>query len=304
LHAVLCSITAFKVKSLSILPFCFLFATSIRYYLHACRTLNEVLLSESETPTPRAKSTEESSNIGQAVMRLRELILKGNFQAGERISELPLVALLGVSRTPIRLALERLAHEGLLEPYPTGGFIVRAFTVDDLWDAIDVRGALEGTAARLAAERFVDASELDALRKIQDEMDGFAGPTVDLTRYYELNEAFHAEIVRLSKSPMIRLMLDRLFCLPFASPSAIVGSPHHFSDADIKFRTGQEHHHLLIQAISNRRGSFAESLAREHANLTRTLLAAAREDTDALAQIPGAPLITFNTVELSTVKRK
>src|SRR5438067_11632489 len=124
-------------------------------------------------------SREDSSHIGQTVMRLREMILKGNFQANERISELPLVAMLGVSRTPIRLAMERLAHEGLLEPYPTGGFIVRKFTLDDVWNGIEVRGLLEGGAARLAAERLADERELDPLRHCQKELDAIGEPTIE-----------------------------------------------------------------------------------------------------------------------------
>src|SRR5438128_8612345 len=102
-------------------------------------------------------------------MRLRGMILKGSFQAGERISELPLVAMLGVSRTPIRLALERLAHEGLLESYPTGGFVVRGFTLEDVWDSIEIRGNLEGMAAQLAAERLTSDADLDFLRTCQTE---------------------------------------------------------------------------------------------------------------------------------------
>src|SRR6185436_13578357 len=99
------------------------------------------------------------------------MVLRGEFGPGERISEYPLTGRLGVSRTPIRLALERLAHEGLLEPYPTGGFVVRKFTLDDVWDGLEVRGLLEGGAARLAAERLNSDSELDPLRKIQNDMD-------------------------------------------------------------------------------------------------------------------------------------
>jgi GntR family transcriptional regulator of vanillate catabolism len=65
---------------------------------------------------------------------------------------------------------------------------------------------------------------------------------------------------------MLRLSLDRLFCLPFAGPSALVILP---GDVGAQARTGHEHHHLLIDAIATRRGTFAESLAREHARLTR-----------------------------------
>ena len=237
---------------------------------------------------------QDASHIGQTVVRLREMILKGSFQAGERISELPLVAMLGVSRTPIRLALERLAHEGLLEPYPTGGFIVRGFTLDDVWDSIQMRGTLEGMAARMAAERLVHDSELDALRQCQRNMDGLGlSPAPDtFPLYLELNEAFHAEVLRLAKSPMLKLMLDRLLCLPFASPSALVTSPLKLADSAHRFRVGSEHHHLLIDAIARRHGSFAESLAQEHARLTRQHLDLAIEDKDILASMPGGTLIT------------
>ena len=60
----------------------------------------------------------------------------------------------------MRLALERLAHEGLLEALPKGGFCIREFTIEDVWDAIEILGVLEGTAARLAAERLGDSREL------------------------------------------------------------------------------------------------------------------------------------------------
>src|SRR5271170_7837233 len=116
-------------------------------------------------------SASDDSQTGRTLLNLRGMLLRGDFQPGERISELPLVARLGVSRTPIRLALDRLAHEGLLEASPTGGFVVRAFTLEDVWDAIETRGILEGAAARLAAERLEDPSELTVLRRYHEDMD-------------------------------------------------------------------------------------------------------------------------------------
>ena len=71
----------------------------------------------------------------RAFFGLREILLRGEFGHGERISELPLVARLGTSRTPIRLALERLAHMGLLDVLSTGGFTVREFTLSEVLDA-------------------------------------------------------------------------------------------------------------------------------------------------------------------------
>src|SRR3989442_4158883 len=112
----------------------------------------------------RQPSRDVASQTGRAFIGIRELVLRGEFARGERISELPLVARLGMSRTPIRLALERLAHIGLLESTATGGFTVREFTIEEVRDAIEVRGVLEGTAARLAAERLADSRELHHAR--------------------------------------------------------------------------------------------------------------------------------------------
>src|SRR5438128_7775215 len=149
--------------------------------------------------------------LGRTVLHLRELILKGEFGPGERISEHPLSARLGVSRTPIRLALERLAHEGLLEPYPTGGFIVRQFTLEDIWDGVEIRGLLEGGAARLAAERLSDESELDPVRQRQADIDAMGEPTIEtFPAFLDLNDAFHSELMRLAKSEMLQQAIHRL----------------------------------------------------------------------------------------------
>src|SRR5690242_11223402 len=159
------------------------------------------------------QDTEDVSHNARTLLRLREMLFKGEFQRGERLSELPLVARLGVSRTPIRLALQRLAHEGLLEPSRSGGFVVREFTVDAIWDAIEVRGVLEGTAARMAAERLDHARELDTLRGYQNQMDSLHKPALNedsFTQYIDLNEKFHSEIVRLAKNEMLQCTLERV----------------------------------------------------------------------------------------------
>lgn len=239
-----------------------------------------------------------SSQTGRAVLKLRELLLRGEFQPGERVSELPLVARLGVSRTPIRLALDRLAHEGLLEVWPTGGFVVRAFTLTDVYDAIEMRGVLEGTAARLAAERLQDPSELDGLRAIQEELDRVMPLASDLlpnidsfARYLDLNESFHATLVDLAKSPMLRSMLARVLSLPFASPSATVFARLKLPKAKELLTVAHEHHSAIMDAIAKRQGTRAESLAREHACLGLRNLEAALADKEMLSTVPGGMLI-------------
>jgi GntR family transcriptional regulator of vanillate catabolism len=77
------------------------------------------------------------SQTERVILALRELVLRGEFHAGERLAELTLVRMLNASRTPVRLALDRLAREGVLEALPSGGFRVREFAIADIWDAID-----------------------------------------------------------------------------------------------------------------------------------------------------------------------
>jgi len=255
-------------------------------------SLEGIRLGETEGIAFVKQVAQGDSQIERTVMRLRELILTGEFGPGKRISEHPLTVRLGVSRTPIRLALERLAHEGLLEPYPTGGFIVRKFTLNDIWDGIEVRGLLEGGAARLAAERWVNESDLDAMRRAQSDMDAMGEPTSDaFPMFLELNEVFHREVVNLAKSNMLRQALERLFAFPFAAPSALVNVRPKLPEASRLYVISQEHHHTIIEAIFKRQGSRAESLAREHAQLSRRNIEIVLAETDSLQALPCGPLI-------------
>jgi GntR family transcriptional regulator of vanillate catabolism len=238
------------------------------------------------------------SQTGRALLTLREMLLKGEFAPGERLSELALVARLSVSRTPIRLALDRLAHEGLLESAPSGGFIVCEFTLADIWDAIEMRGVLEGTAARLAAERLADESELVKIREYQRQMDVFARNTMDdFARYMDLNEAFHNELITLAKSSMLERSLRHLTSLPFASPSAMVFARSKLPRAAELLTIGQEQHHAILEAVANHQGTRAEAVAREHAALSRRNLESVLVgDSHILSFVPGASLIRLDTV--------
>ena len=232
------------------------------------------------------------SQTGRAFIGVRELLLRGEFGRGERISELPLVTRLGMSRTPIRLALERLSHIGLLDSVPSGGFTVREFTIADAFDAIEVRGVLEGAAARLAAERLNSDGDLDNLRDLSRRIEALQPLTIDsFEQYMDLNEAFHAGIVELSRSAMLRRHLDQVNCLPFASPSAMVFPISFLPHSDETFVIAVDQHRTLLDAIGKRQGARAESLAREHADLARRVIESASSDTDALSRVPGGALI-------------
>ena len=256
---------------------------------------NDVEFPVSDGASGRLRPTDVASQTARALYSVRELLLRGEFAPGERVSELPLVARLGVSRTPIRLALERLAHMGLLEVNASGGFSVRGFTPAEALDAIEIRGVLEGTAARLAAERLVDTAELEALRRCCRDMEAFERLTLEsFASYMDMNESFHAIIVDLAKSPMLRRTMEQAISLPFASPSAMVFPTSGLADADDTLAIAKAHHRGIVDAIAKRQGTRAESLAREHAFIGRRVMEHALSDTAAFRRVPGSPLINVS----------
>jgi GntR family transcriptional regulator, vanillate catabolism transcriptional regulator len=235
------------------------------------------------------------TQITKAILRLRELIFNGQFSPGERMSELPLVEVLGVSRTPLRLALAELEHEGLLRTLPGGGYVVREFTQGDVRDAIELRGVLEGTAARFAAERGVPARDLAALRATNETISKLVrrADYESFERYLHLNEAFHARLLKMARSPMLERALDGVVSLPFAGPSAFVLAEAELPASRDILVMGYRHHVGLIEAIERRQGARAESLAREHARLALANLEIVVNHRDVLTRLPGAALIAL-----------
>jgi GntR family transcriptional regulator of vanillate catabolism len=164
------------------------------------------------------------SQTVKALVRLRELILNGELAPGERLLEVALVDRLQVSRTPIRAALARLAEEGLLEKISGAGYRVRELTEHDIQDSIEIRGILEGMAARLAAERGVSTLSISRIKDCVAQIDNLLLSktnleTEEIARYLELNKLFHRQLVTLSDSFVVERMLERIITLPFASPN-------------------------------------------------------------------------------------
>ena len=174
-----------------------------------------------------AKTLRDSaSQVSRATLGLRDMLLRGALRPGQRIAEIPLSAKLGVSRTPLRLAFERLEHEGLIKALPHTGFAASEFSISDIWDAIETRGILEGAAARLAAERLTNPAQLEPLRKINRAMEEISDINLEsFTRYLDLNKAFHDAILDLANNQILRRAIEQVYRLPFASPSSRVLLP-------------------------------------------------------------------------------
>jgi len=243
---------------------------------------------------PMMESEESGSQAVKAQLKLRELILSGALPAGERIAELTLVALLGVSRTPIRAALIRLEQEGLLDALPHGGFAVRTFSEDEVSDAIELRGTVEGLAARLAAERGPEPALLQRAQACLDEIDRvLSEPALtddSFSAYVLLNHRFHNLLAELSGSAVLVRELERLISQPFASPSGFVGVQSNTLESRDMLIVAQHQHLQVLTAIAQGEGARAESLMLEHSRLAQTNLRQALSSPQDFA-MPGVQLI-------------
>jgi GntR family transcriptional regulator of vanillate catabolism len=233
------------------------------------------------------------TQMTRALLALRELILSGEFAPGERMAELPLVERLGVSRSPLRLALAALEHEGLLRGLAGGGYAVREFTKADIRDAIELRGVLEGTGARFAAERGVTRRDLSSLRTINESI----APLVYLAdyesfeRYVELNERFHAKMLAIARSPMLERALEGILSLPFGGASAFVMTEAELPESRAMLMVAYHHHQAMVEAVEGRQSGRAEALAREHARVALKNLEIVLRHQEVLDRLPGASLI-------------
>jgi GntR family transcriptional regulator, vanillate catabolism transcriptional regulator len=217
-----------------------------------------------------------STQLAQAVLRLREMILRGELPAGQRVAEAALADLLGMSRTPVRQALPLLAQEGLLCEHETRGYVVRAFTADDIADAIDVRGVLEGLAARRVAERGPSREFVRELRSCLEDGDAIFRKRrlieSDEALYGQMNERFHALILREARSALIADALERLSRIPFAGAQALAFDRTNLEQMFELLFYGHRQHHGIVEALEKGESGRAESLMREHANIVKTSL--------------------------------
>lgn len=152
----------------------------------------------------------------QAYNRLRRAIIEGELGPGERLTELGVAELLGVSRTPVREAFARLARDGLVKSTRGWGIEV----VDprqELTDIYHVREAMEGRAARLAAMRGTSAEIVAIAALAQASLD--ADPE-DVETRARLNEEFHLAITRAAHAPRIERLVGEYREL-FASPRSL-----------------------------------------------------------------------------------
>jgi GntR family transcriptional regulator, vanillate catabolism transcriptional regulator len=236
------------------------------------------------------------SQQSRVLVQLRDMILKGAFEPGERLAEIPLADKLDASRTPVRLALASLEHEGLIESLPSGGYQMRRFTPQEIADAIGLRGVIEGFAARLLAENGAPRQLLRELHdclnigdkvidKSQMELDDYAA-------YVEMNDRFHDLLIDGCGNSAVQRVMTLLDGQPFAAPSSMLPMQSSMEEGHQWMRLAHHQHHALVQAIERGQGARAQALCEEHVEIARMNLEHALERPElASTLLPGLRLV-------------
>lgn len=236
---------------------------------------------------------ERQTQFDKALLGLRTLVMTGAFGTNTRLSEVALSQRLGISRTPLRQAMDRLVAEGLLERIETGGARVASFTVDDINDAIELRGVIEGTAARMAAERGADPPAFAQAEAAVDAIDVIlAASEVDVVGYARENAVFHDALAGMARSPIIQREAERVAQLPLASPTSFLKEQELIPNFQASLTRAQWQHKAILAAIKAREGARAEALTREHARLARENLEHfAKAGPGVATRVPGLSLV-------------
>lgn len=194
----------------------------------------------------------------RAYEEIRNRLLKGMHAPGARLSESDLSEICGVSRTPVREALRRLALEYFVRIEPNRGAFVIDWSREDIMDMFEMRSMMEGLAARKAAERASEQQLID-LKQIIEKIDEVAHFKNDnmMSDFLALNRQFHEIVFEASGSPRLTEIISR-----FVEQAVVVRTAAQFSPEDIL--RSNHHHKELLSAIKTKNGTLAENIMRVH----------------------------------------
>lgn len=213
--------------------------------------------------TDDARAVITAPSLGdQAYRILRDMITSGQLEPGQRVTERGLAGRLGVSPTPVREAISRLAHERLLVRVDGRTLQVAAPSLRRLREMLRIQAALQGVAARLAAE-YAGQEELDEISRVHKaSLAGSTAPASDLTRDAagQLRHDFHELIVRASRNPSLIDMIATAEA--FGRPLRLRAQRTEGARESIQHAV--EEHEEIIAALQARDGERAEELMRAH----------------------------------------
>jgi DNA-binding GntR family transcriptional regulator len=186
--------------------------------------------------------------------RLRDMIVSLRLPPGERIQEMEVAQLLGVSRTPVREAIKVLTAEGLVELLPLRGAIVKAFSAKDARDMLEVIALVETYAGERACQ--ADPARIDAILEIHQEMKRLFEARQRLA-YFALNQRIHEALIALADNDTLSMthatLSKRMRSLRYSGNS----TPENWTAA-------MSEHEQMMVALAARDGQALSRIMGEH----------------------------------------
>ena len=218
---------------------------------------------------------------GRAYETIRRSVLDGRFPPGARLKEEELTALCGVSRTPVREALRRLAVEGLVAVTPHQGAQVVFLEPAELEDSYDLRAMIESRAAGRAATR-ISPGDLARLGDLQDGLERAvaAGGAALADRFIPLNAEFHQIIIEAAASPRLAAMAHLV-----AEAPTRIRTLSLYSAEDLA--RSMRHHRDLIAALKACDAEWAASAMNSHVRAALHVLLRGEPDPSADTRLNG-----------------
>lgn len=205
-------------------------------------------------------TSHKTSEVEKIFNELQEQIISGVFPTGYRLVESQIAAQFGVSRTPARLAIERLASIGLAEHTTNRGAIVHQPTFEELRDLLHIRQVNEGLTARMAAEK-CKPEDVTILYDILDHMQT-ALDVDDIHTYSALSSDLHSHIMDMAQSRFLTDFVLRIYMITSRFHMAITSLP---SRAEQSF----QEHRAIVDAIAAHDGDAADRAMVQHIEIIK-----------------------------------
>lgn len=195
--------------------------------------------------------------------RIRSQIVEGRLEPGARLNERVLCEQMGVSRTPMREAIKKLAGQGLITLEPNRGAVVHRLSTSEVAAAFEVIAMLEAMSGQLAAERASD-DEVAHISALQAEMER-AHRAEDLPAYYRVNAQIHSALNEAARNPVLEEV--------FRSVNLRLQSLRFRSNLDReKWDAAVVEHAEIVKALAARNGPLVGELLRNHLNHKRDIV--------------------------------
>lgn len=213
----------------------------------------------------------------RAYERIKHEIISCSIAPGTEVSEAQLCTQFRLGKAPVRMALTRLAHDGLVRAIPRRGYMVMPVTLKDIQDVFELRLMLEPAAARMAAGR-VDAQRLRTLDDICRA--GYQhGDARSIARFLEANKAFHVTVAQAAGNARLVDSIERLH-------DEMTRLLHLGLGLRNRSQEVQHEHRSLVKALVRGDGGTAEKICREQIETARSMVLSAILTSSAVLSLP------------------